>query len=228
VNPIPYIDIHTHLVHSEKLTVSVRNIYPGEGIPAFLGRNFFSAGLHPWHIGSRETNNQKLQMLEDALEFDHVIFVGECGLDKAVNNNFDEQLRVFKAQVFMAEEYQKPLMVHCVKAYNEVIEMHNSVHPSVPWIFHGYSANPEITRQLLKKNIFFSFGEILFKENAKAVESFRILPQSVIFLETDEFEGGIRSIYKQGASLKEVPEDVLKASVWDNFNRIENVRFQYS
>jgi TatD DNase family protein len=224
VNPIPYIDIHTYLRRKEELTVTVRNIFPGEKIPAFTGRNFFSAGLHPWKIESKRENNHLLEMLEDALEFDHVIFVGECGLDKRAKTDFDEQLRVFKAQVFMSEEYQKPMIIHCAKAYNEIIEIHKESNPSVPWIFHGYNANLEISEQLVSKNMLFSFGKILFNEQSKALDSFRFLPLDKIFFETDEFERHVEKIYKRGAELKGLPLVALKESVWENFNRIENIQ----
>ena len=115
---IPFIDIHTHPFRNEKDTITVQNIYPGEGFAAFSGRNFYSVGLHPWHIKSYPENNEALVMVEDALEFDHVIFIGECGLDKNCGTDFNEQFRVFEAQAFMAEEYRKPLIIHCVKALN--------------------------------------------------------------------------------------------------------------
>ena len=225
MNTVPFIDIHTHLSHQEWDTVTVRNIYPGGAIPEFTGKDFFSVGLHPWEIKSCDENNESLVMMEDALEFDHVIFVGECGLDKRTETDFDEQMRVFEAQAIMAEEYKKPLIIHCVKAYNEIIEMNKKVHPSVPWIFHAYSGNPEISKQLVKKNIFFSFGKILFKDNARTVDSFLNLPLNKIYFETDDGECDIRKVYNRGASLKNISLEQLKLSIWENFNRIENTSF---
>lgn len=222
-NSIPYIDLHTHGSQKEHSTITVKNLFPGENIPAFNGRNFFSVGLHPWEIKSEEENNERLIMLEDALEFDHVIFLGECGLDKITETDFEEQKRVFKAQAFMAEDYKTPLVIHCVKAYNEVIELHKEIHPSIPWIFHGYSANLEISEQLVKKEMLFSFGKILFNQNAKALDSLRFLPHQTFFFETDEYEGEVEEIYKKAAEILEIPIEKLKETVWANFNRIENV-----
>lgn len=218
---IPFVDIHTHSDRPEFETITVRNIYPGEGFAAFTGRNFYSAGLHPWHIKDPEENNRLLVMLEEALEFDHVILVGECGLDKMVNTDFDEQKRVFRAQAFLAEEYKKPLIIHCVKAYNEVVEMHHSMNPEMPWIFHSYNGSPELTRQLAEKGMFFSFGINLSRENSKAAESFRLLPMEKIFFETDEFDGDVEKIAEWGAALKNVSVETLKKAVWNNFCRIE-------
>ena len=218
---IPYINIHTHSSIIETDTITVQNIYPGEGFAAFTGRNFYSVGLHPWHIKSPEENNQLLVLVEEALEFDHLIFIGECGLDKN-RKYFDEQKRVFEAQAFMAEEYRKPLIIHCVKAFNEVIEIHNKMHPEIPWIMHGYNGNLQITKQLEKKGILFSFGENLFMSNSKVVKSFKYLPVAKIFFETDEFDGEVEKMYLQGANLKDISVETLRKAVWKNYNRIEN------
>lgn len=221
MNPIPYIDIHTHQFQNETDTITVQNIYPGEGFAAFTGRNFYSAGLHPWHIKSPDQNNAQLIMIEEAAEFNHVIFIGECGLDKKAETDFEEQKRVFEAQAFIAEEYKKPLIIHCVKTFNEVVELHKKMHPEMPWIMHGYSGNIQITQQLEKRGVLFSFGENLFKSDSKAVESFKYLPLEKIFFETDEFNGEVAKMYIQGAKLKNIPVEKIIKAVWENFNRIE-------
>lgn len=223
MNPIPYIDIHTHSVRNEKGKVTVQNVYPGEGFASFTGRNFYSVGLHPWHIKTPQENNELLVMVEDALEFDHVIFIGECGLDKNAATNFEEQMRIFEAQAFMAEEFKKPLIIHCVKAHNEVLELHKKMHPEMPWIMHGYNGNLQITQQLEKRGILFSLGENLFKSNSKVIESFNYLSIEKVFFETDEFDGGVEQMYKQAARLRNIPVEVIQKIIWENFNRIENI-----
>jgi len=221
MNLIPYIDIHTHPFKKETDTITVQNIYPGEGFAAFAGRNFYSVGLHPWHIKSHDENSTQLIMIEEAAEFNHVIFIGECGLDKKSEMDFEEQKRVFEAQAFIAEEYKKPLIIHCVKAFNEILEFNEIIHPKMPWIMHGYNGNIQITQQLEKRGIMFSFGENLFKSDSKAVESFKYLPVEKIFFETDEFDGEVEKMYLQGAKLKNISVEILKQTVWQNFNSIE-------
>lgn len=221
--PFPFIDIHTHNRAIPENTVSVINLFPGDNIPAFQGRNFFSVGLHPWKVSNESKDNRLMLMMEDALEFDHLLFVGECGLDKFAENELNEQIRAFKAQAFMAEEYEKPLIIHCVKAWNEMVQLHNEIKPSVPWIFHGYNGNIQLTHQLSEKNILFSFGHLLFNDRAKAIESLKYLPLEKIFLETDEYDGTVEDIYKRAADLKNIPLKTLKEAIWHNFNRIENI-----
>lgn len=222
MNSIPFIDIHTHSDLKEKETVTVQNIFPGEGFAAFTGRNFYSVGLHPWHIKSEEENNELLVMVEDALGFDHVCFIGECGLDKVAKTDFDEQIRVFKAQIFMAEEFKRPLIIHCVKAYNEVLELYKKHHPEMPWIMHGYNGSVQTTQQLGEQGILFSFGENLLRPKSKAIESFKHLPLEKVFFETDEYSGDVDKFYKKGAELKNVSLETLQKAVWNNFSRVEN------
>ena len=222
MNPVPFIDIHTHPNRIEMETIIVQNIFPGDGFAAFTGRNFYTVGLHPWHLNTPEENNKMLHMLEDALEFDHVCFVGECGLDKKVAVDFEEQIRVFRAQVFIAEEFKRPVIIHCVKAYNEIFELHRKLHPEMPWIMHGYRGNVQTTQLLGKRGIFFSFGESLFDENSKSIESLKCLPMEKIFFETDEYNGDVEQIYERAAILKNVSLDILKSEVWNNFHRIES------
>lgn len=221
MNPIPFIDIHTHPFRNETDTIRVQNIYPGDGFAAFTGQNFYSVGLHPWHISTKEENNNALQMVEEALEFDHVILVGEAGLDKIIDNDFAEQLRVFEAQAYMAEEYQCPLVIHCVKAYNEVIELRKKMKPAMPWILHAYNGGLELIKQLENMGFMFSYGKNLFRDNAKVINSFKHLPLDKLFLETDELEWKVEAIYKQAALLKGISIEELKNAIWDNFNRIE-------
>lgn len=222
MNPVPFVDIHTHPNRIETNTIIVQNIFPGDGFAAFSGRNFYSVGLHPWHLKTTEENNEMLKMVEEALEFDHVCFVGESGLDKKVEVDFDEQIRIFRAQAFIAEEFKRPLIIHCVKAYNEILEIHKKFHPEMTWIMHGYLGNLETTQQMAKRGIMFSFGKSLFSENSKSIESLKYLPMEKIFLETDEYNKDVDKIYEKAAALKNVSLDILKSEVWNNFNRVES------
>jgi TatD DNase family protein len=97
------------------------------------------------------------------------------------------------------------------------------LHPKTDWILHGYSGGIEMTKQLEKRGILFSFGAALFNTASKTIESFRYLPLEKLFFETDEFKGDIKEIYQQGAKLKNIPVERIKEAVWMNFNRIENI-----
>lgn len=218
----PFVDIHTHPNRIETDTIIVQNMYPGDSFAAFSGRNFYSVGLHPWHLKGLEENNEMLRLVEDALSFEHVCFVGECGLDKVVEVDFDEQIRIFKAHVFIAEEFRRPVIIHCVKAYNEIFDLHRQIRPEMPWVLHGYNGSVQLTKQMGERGILFSFGKSLFNKKSKSVESLKYLPMEKIFFETDEFDRDVDEVYKKAAQLKNVSINILKNEVFNNFNRIES------
>jgi TatD DNase family protein len=220
MNTIPFIDIHSHLFRIDEETIAVQNISPELEFAAFSGRNFFSTGLHPWHLKLPDENNRLLAWVQEKAKVDHVIFIGEAGLDKRYATDFEEQKRVFEAQIIIAEENNKPMIIHCVKAYNEVLEIHKKMNPKMTWIFHAYNGSLEMTRQLSAENFLFSFGEILFLPGTKAIESFKYLPLNKIFFETDENRDNVKQMYRQGAMLKKISGEELKKAVWDNFNHI--------
>ena len=222
MNSVPFVDVHTHPNRMESETIIVQNIYPGESFAAFTGRNFYSVGLHPWHLKTVKENNEMLHLVEDALEFEHVCFVGECGLDKKIEVDFEEQKRVFRAHAMIAEEFKRPLIIHCVKAYNEIFEIHEKLHPEMAWIMHGYNGSVELTKQMGKRGIFFSFGKSIFDDRSKSVESLKCLPMEKIFFETDEYDRDVDKIYEKAALLKNVTLEILKTEIWSNFNRIES------
>ena len=90
------------------------------------------------------------------------------------------QLTVFKAQVRLSEEYGLPLIIHCVKAMDELLGSEKEFRPQQAWIWHGFRGKPEQAMQLLKKGFYLSFGEYY------PDETMQIVPDERLFLETDE------------------------------------------
>ncbi len=215
-----FIDIHTHKEAREEGVIKVQNIFPGEGFAAFSGCNYYSVGLHPWHVKSPEENKKELALLENALFFEHVLSVGECGLDKPANTDFKEQVEVFSEQVELSEKFKKPVVIHSVKAIDEILKIRVGKKAQQPWVMHGFNGNAQMAKQLLGKGFLFSFGGVLFNEGAKSIEAFKSLPLEYIFFETDELDCSIEDIYKKAAEIKELDIYLLKAQVEENFNNI--------
>jgi TatD DNase family protein len=220
MNDIYFVDIHTHSCNIDEEIIAVRNISLELEFKTLSTSNFFSAGLHPWHIKLPEDSNVLLSLVREKTKIDHVIFVGETGLDKRCTTDFEEQKRIFEAQAIIAEENNKPMIIHCIRAYNEILAVYKKLHPQMTWIFHAYNGSIEMTRQFAAENFMFSFGEYLFLPGTKAIESFKYLPLNKIFFETDESCESVKQMYKQGALLKKISDNELKKAVWHNFNRI--------
>jgi TatD DNase family protein len=215
-----YIDIHTHKTYSEPDLITVQNLFPGEDCKTYQKNHYYSAGLHPWYIQTAEVNNRMLLQVEQAVQQDQVIFVGECGLDRICGTDQQEQKRVFEKQIELAVRVQKPLLIHCVKTCNEMLEFRKKNLTENPWILHGFRGPVQLAMQLEKFGFLFSFGKALLEKNKKTEEAFRRLPLNKIFLETDAFSGAIREIYKKASEIRNIDIVLLAESLRENFNRL--------
>lgn len=175
-------------------------------------------GLHPWHV-HKENWERKISIIDQALLRPNVIAVGETGLDKAVDIHYGLQQKAFMAQIGLAEAHRKPMIIHCVRSYSEILAYRKRADQSLPWIFHWFNAHQQTASALMSKNCYLSFGPMLFQEQSKAFSIFQWVPPGRIFLETDDAGFSIREVYTRAAALRNMPLDDLKAQIMDNFNR---------
>ena len=211
-----YLDLHTHrLKNSEAL--EVLNIFAQDFY--HLERNYFySVGLHPWHVNNLN-RDECFRLIAEAVIDENMLFVGECGLDRHIDTAFALQEDCFIRQIQIAEDCCKPLIIHCVRAYSDLIRIKKQTKSSVPWILHGYYGNLESTFSLVKNGFFFSVGEKLIFETKK-VEVLKSIPLHSLFLETDESNITIEQLYRAVAVVLNLGEDELRSVIWNNFKNI--------
>ena len=123
----------------------------------------------------------------------------------------------------IAEEQNKPVVIHCVRAWDELMLAHKRLKPSKPWMVHGFRGNRELAAQLISKNMFLSFwfDFIIRPEAAKLIKS---LPAERIFLETDGSGVDIKDIYRKVSTDLEVTVDKLKEIIYKNFIEYFNLK----
>ncbi|MBN2273439.1 MAG: TatD family hydrolase [Bacteroidales bacterium] len=213
----PYIDIHTHTYYAFENARLLLNVFPEEA-EKFMHQCYYSVGLHPWYVHT-ESLEKNLKWVEEQSENSLVLAVGEIGFDKIIDVPWKEQAYAFERQLDLAEKLSKPVIIHCVKAYNELIVYRNKSNQKIPWIFHWFNAGIEIAHELIRRNCYLSFGHMLFKENSRAFRSFAEIPLSSLFLETDDTGYTIKEIYDRAAMLKGISLSSLAKSVGDNFTK---------
>jgi TatD DNase family protein len=212
---IPFINIHTHRLPDNK-DIIIFNTFPDKSLPGTLHDNvYFSSGIHPWYMDGWENQFGHLKKL---VEDKRLIAIGECGLDKKITTSIKTQEKVFCLQVELSEKAQVPVIIHCVSAFNEIIQIRENVKAKMPWIIHGFNASLEIAKQCIETGMMLSFGSLLFKENTKAAKVMKDIPISVTFLETDESKLTISDIYSRYSTIKGIPMDILKAEIAKNFD----------
>ena len=143
-----FIDLHTHRASKDAAVFSIVNIdTPSRNYP-----QAFSIGLHPWFLNEK-TVAQQLLLMEKMLLHADCIAVGECGLDKVTTTAFSLQKEVFIKQILLAEKHQKPVIIHCVKAFQEIIGIKKVYQPKQVWLVHGFRKNLPVAQSLLKNGI---------------------------------------------------------------------------
>ncbi len=215
---IPYIDIHSHPQKTDApIAFQVRNISYPEPVPEHDGKCIFSLGLHPWHTLRVAWHTDEFIRIAQRPE---VIAIGEAGLDRMRGAAMDIQTGCFMDQVRIAGELNKPLIIHCVRAWEEIIAIKIKSKPSIPWVIHGFRGRPELASQLVRHGFHLSFGEALLDQGRQAAESFRITPASRLFLETDDSDMSIVEIYAEAAAIRQISIDELKVAISTNFTSI--------
>lgn len=172
---INILDIHSHKPGEGaiyNLTIEELRVPP----PYFKQKQWLSVGLHPWSL-TEEWRKDFLHVRKWAF-LSQVKAIGESGLDKIIKSPYQHE--AFFAHVKLSEEVRKPLVIHCVKAVDEIIKIHKLFGPKQPWIFHGFRGKPQQAEQLLKEGFYLSFGEYF------NLDSVQICPADKLCLETDE------------------------------------------
>lgn len=194
---IPFVNIHTHFQTNQNDVFELINQSPvlyKDTVPKF------SSGIHPWQI-EPEKIGFELQFLRQIALHQNCFAIGECGLDKRISTHIDIQTSVFEQQLLLAQEFQKPVILHCVAAFEEIIHIKNKLKITVPLIIHGYSKNQIIANRLLNQGFFLSFGKNLI-QNPKLATVFKNIPNDRFFLETDNSNISIQEIYAKAIAIK--------------------------
>ncbi|MCY1511134.1 Tat-linked quality control protein TatD [compost metagenome] len=176
-----------------------------------------SIGLHPWYA-KRELLDMQIKYLNVLARQPNVQMIGECGLDKLRGESMKDQLEIFEAQIRLAEELNKPLIIHCVKAFDELLSIKKRLQPKVPMIIHGFQKNTELAYQLIRKGFYLSFGAtVITSEELKHLIKDLHHP---FFLETDDGAAGIEQVYAIVAEIRKIDVEELKDCIFANWKAI--------
>jgi TatD DNase family protein len=210
-----FFNFHTHQFTNQPNILELVNQYPQEfdaSIP------FYSIGIHPWYIVENRIETD-LKIIEEKLQTKNCLAVGECGLDKRIEIPLEQQIIVFEKQLALAEKYKKPVVIHCVAAFQEVIEMKKKLKISVPMIIHGFSKNNQVAQQLIKEGFYISFGKYLLR-NPELKTVFQEIPNDRFLLETDTIEENIQQVYDLAAEYKSITIKELQLIISSNFKTV--------
>lgn len=202
------LDIHTHR-EIGVLGESILNVEPAYFHP--LEGRCYSVGIHPWK--AKEAGLMDWKRLDEVARHPAVLAIGEAGIDKLAADVL-LQKEVFIRQIVLSELVGKPLVIHCVRAFNELIELKRKYRPQVPWVVHGFRNNLHTAFRLMQEGIFFSLGE---KYQSDVLQH---LPLERLLVETDESALDIRILIGRMAEEKAVEASFLCGRIAENVRSI--------
>ncbi len=210
-----YINIHTHFKPKQN-ELALRNAYLKLNAVQIAQLPYpVSVGLHPWFL-KNYTLTQCTDLLMDVVNLSNVLAIGEIGLDRAIDTPLSTQIQYFDAQLNIARAVKKPVIIHAVKSYSDLMPFLKKT--KVPFIFHGFTGNIQQAKEMLKYNAYLSFGKSLLDEKYREV--FAQIPNNRFLLETDVSNLEISRIYELAAHAKGISIDELKSVVFNTFAAI--------
>ncbi|MEO8255037.1 MAG: TatD family hydrolase [Flavobacterium sp.] len=210
-----YFNLHTHVYTQQEGILELVNQYPQE-FDASLPN--YSIGIHPLFI-NLERLESDFEILEQKITLPECLAIGECGLDKRSETAFKIQLDVLERQLLLAEKYQKPVVIHCVHAFQELVELKNKLKLTTPIVIHGFSKKEPLAKQLLDNGFYLSFGKNLLR-NPELETVFNSVPENQFFLETDMIEETIEEVYALAAKYKKITVQELQQIISENFKTV--------
>lgn len=201
-----FVNIHTHSHQNEGIYILNGN--------DFSYKNYYSSvGIHP--IES-ENPNFEVDIFEKQTTHLNCIAIGECGLDKNISVPLAQQITLFRKQIDISEKNQLPVVIHCVKAWNEILEIKKELNPKQPWIYHGFRKS-NLVESVLKSGCYISIGTAIIYDQ-KLQQAIQYIPLEKLFLETDDDAShSIQEVYASVAKLKNISINELQTQILLNF-----------
>lgn len=189
-------------------------------------------GIHPWYAD--KLPEEWYKKLEGYLRRSPDAGVGEVGLDKARNIDFTSQTEVFRRQLEIAGRLRRPLAVHCVRAWSDLLrELKRSLSSGTRFMVHSFQGSQQVLRDLLALGGYISFSwKSLQRDTEESMALMRDVPLERLLLETDfpytepgqigpdahdeKYFECLHGVYSLAGRAKGIEEDTLEKAVWAN------------
>lgn len=144
---------------------------------------FFPAiGIHPENLEEFNLNN--LSKIEELIRNERVIAIGEIGLDYYyTKDNKEKQIKLFKSQLKLAEQYDLPVIIHSREATKDTLDILKEF--KVKGVIHSFSGSYETAIEYIKMGFYLGVNGVITFKNSKLKETIKRLSLDNLLIETD-------------------------------------------
>ena len=206
-----YIDAHTHHIssHENDSVFELISFYKEQEFKD----SYFSIGIHPWYL-----DEISFERVKELASESRCLAIGETGIDRFHDKKFDKQIELFHNHIQLSQQLQKPLVIHAVKSYSDILASIKQFNYDCTFMLHDFNGNQQIVEQFLKHDVFFSMGDKLFNKSSSGYKILKKIPIDRLLLETDDSSYSIRDVYKKASSLLEIDLPNLQSQLIRNMN----------
>ena len=230
------LDCHTHSHEVNGLAIRSLTYEEWSGGVTIQEGQLYSIGLHPWSLPLAERLTDLIDQMRSLLaSTPQIVAVGECGIDKVRSNaSLAEQRTWLEAQMRLACQFHRPILLHTVRAWSETIEIRRELAQEFdqlpPMVLHGFRARGEVAQMMLNQGFALSFGRhydsaalrLAYEANELLVETDE-LPQGLTHREA------LAEIYTHLATALAITPEALAERVtatpfWQQVERLGSLR----
>ena len=197
--------------HNRENTYGIYNLEPKE----IVTEKKFSVGIHPKDID--ENWEENFEKIKEISLLPNCVAIGECGLDGLIPVNENLQKEVFEKHILWANQINKPVIIHCVKRFSEIIPFQKIA--EIPLVIHGFNKKKTIADEMLRHGFYLSFGKsVLHSLSLQSI--LKEFPLEKIFLETDDANFNIEELYQKTAEIKGISIENLHNKILKNLESL--------
>ncbi len=197
--------------HNRENTYGIYNLEPKE----IVTEKKISVGIHPKDID--ENWEENFEKIKEISLLPNCVAIGECGLDGLISVNENLQKEVFERHILWANQINKPVIIHCVKRFSEIIPFQKIA--EIPLVIHGFNKKKTIADEMLRHGFYLSFGKsVLHSLSLQSI--LKEFPLEKMFLETDDANFNIEELYQKTVEIKGISIENLHNKILKNLESL--------
>lgn len=133
----------------------------------------YALGIHPWFCDEHFSNAlaDLDKRINDSVQDPRFIAIGECGLDKLHKSDWEVQVKVLEHQLMLAESLNLPVILHVVKAHNEIMPLLKRYKLAKGGAIHGFYGSVELANEYVKLGYKLGIGGLILNNDTRKLKA---------------------------------------------------------